>query len=84
MVRLGSSSYSLDFPRPRSWRTALGFLVKRLVTYRTKRDEIMLGIISQSQAAPWVKVMHLQIHETSTALTPPPISLQHLLAQLFV
>ena len=56
--------------------------MKPLVTYRTECDEIMLGIVSQ--VAPWLKVVHLEIGEAPAELAPPPIPLEHLVAQSFV
>lgn len=53
-----------------------------MVALVAERDQVSSGIISKQ--APWADVMHLKIVRSSAALAAPPISLEHLLAQLMI
>lgn len=52
------------------------------VTFGTKRDQVLFGIISQLAAR--LNVVRLEVSEASAVLTTPPIPLEHLKAQPFV
>ena len=47
-----------------------------------ERYKILGGIVSQQ--APWAEVMNVEIVRDPAALTAPPISLEHLFAQMMI
>jgi hypothetical protein len=57
-------------------------LVYAVVTVSTQREQVLLGVGTGSTAKFFV--MNLQVVEAATALTSPPIPLQHLSTKLFV
>ena len=47
-----------------------------------QRYKILVGIVSQQ--APWAEVMNVEIVRDPAALAAPPISLEHLSAQMMI
>lgn len=54
----------------------------RPMAFVAERNEVLGGVISQQ--APRAQVMNLEIVRAPAALAAPPISLEHLLAQLMI
>jgi hypothetical protein len=52
------------------------------MAFVAERNEVLGGVISQQ--APRAQVMNLEIVRAPAALAAPPISLEHLLAQLMI
>ena len=54
----------------------------RPMAFVAERNEVLDDVISKQ--APRAQVMNLEIVRTPTALTAPPISLEHLFAQMMI